>query len=280
MATIFGLSFNLVVHKYSRLILGVELLVAVVVWLAVTGVDNKFHLIACDVGQGDAILMVYGSTEILIDGGPDRKVLDCLGRHMPFWDRTLELVILTHPEKDHYGGLIDVFKRYKVDSFLYNDVPVISPDYQVLESLVRGSVGRVLRPTKGQHIRLGLMSLDILAPDGGPKTELNLYSIVTEARFGNFSSLLTGDSQNFTFGEMHHVQYIKVPHHGSNNGLSRQLLSETKPDVAVISVGINNYGHPTPEILQMLKDFGVKVFRTDQLGDFEVISDGIQWRVQ
>lgn len=254
-----------------------EFLVAVVVWMAVFGTDAKFHLTTCDVGQGDAILAVYQNTQILIDGGPDRKVLDCLGKHIPFWDRTLELVILTHPEKDHYGGLTDVLKRYQVDNFMFTDVLISSPDYQVLVSQVRGSRSKIVRPLKGQKVRLGLMSLDILNPDDSPKKELNLYSVVSELHFGSFSALLTGDSQNFTFGANHHVQYIKVPHHGSKNGLSASLLIETKPNLAVISVGKNSYGHPHEEILQMLKNAGIKILRTDQMGDVEVVSDGKTW---
>ncbi|MEK7168882.1 MAG: MBL fold metallo-hydrolase, partial [Patescibacteria group bacterium] len=78
------------------------------VWLSAFSIDNKLHIIACDVGQGDAILLQKNTTQILIDGGPNQKVLDCLGKHMPFWDRTVEVVFLTHPDIDHYGGLIDV----------------------------------------------------------------------------------------------------------------------------------------------------------------------------
>ena len=266
--------------KTWKFIYIMEFLVAVVVWMAVFGTDEKFHLVTCDVGQGDAILAVYQNTQILIDGGPDRSVLDCLGRHMPFWDRTLELVILTHPEKDHYGGLPEVLKRYQVDNFMLNDVLISSPDYQALLSLVGGSRSKVVRPLKGQMVRLGLMSLDILNPDDNPKKELNLYSIVAELHFGSFLALLTGDSQNFIFGENHHVQYIKVPHHGSKNGLSALLLNETKPDLAVISVGKNSYGHPHEEILQMLKNAGIKILRTDQMGDVEVVSDGKSWKVR
>lgn len=271
--------------KFWKFICIVEFLIAIVVWMAVLESDQKFHLVTCNVGQGDAILAVYQNTEILVDGGPDRKVLDCLGKYLPFWDRTIELVILTHPEKDHYGGLVDVFKRYHIDNFMFNDLKVSnpsvgSPDYQALISLVGGSVGRVIRPLKGQHVRLGLMSLDILNPDGSPKKELNLYSVVAKLHFGSFSSLLTGDIPNFTFGAKHHVQYIKVPHHGSKNGLTASLLEETTPDLAVISVGVNTFGHPSPEILQMLNDYGVKYLRTDQMGDVEVISDGKTWKVK
>ena len=82
--------------------------------------DEKLHLIACDVGQEDAILVVYKGNQILIDGGPDRRVLDCLVKYIPFWDKKIELVILTHPQDDHYGGLIEVFRSYEVGTFVAN----------------------------------------------------------------------------------------------------------------------------------------------------------------
>ena len=92
-------------------------LIAVLVWLAVYSVDINLQIIACDVGQGDAILIQKNTTQVLIDGGPNQSVLNCLGRHLPFWDKQIELVILTHPQEDHYAGLIDVFKTYKILSF-------------------------------------------------------------------------------------------------------------------------------------------------------------------
>ncbi len=99
------------------------ILVLSVVWLAViTFPDNNLHIIACDVGQGDAMLLTYKNFQVLIDGGPNSKVLPCLSGHMPFWDRQIEVVILTHPEADHFIGLIDVFKNYKIKYFLANQV--------------------------------------------------------------------------------------------------------------------------------------------------------------
>src|SRR3989304_10490138 len=98
--------------KYRwKYILGFLSLVVVSVWVAATSNDQKFHVVTCDVGQGDASLVYLGSTQILIDGGPNSKVLNCLSKYMPYWDRQIEGVILTHPEKDHYTGLIEVFRR-------------------------------------------------------------------------------------------------------------------------------------------------------------------------
>ena len=124
-------------EKIWKYALGLLSLVLVVVLIAVVSFDNKnFHIVACDVGQGDAILAYYGSTQVLVDGGPNSKVLDCLSKYMPFWDREIEGVILTHPESDHYTGLIEVFKRYDVDVFLANGLDSSSQAYQVLKKEV------------------------------------------------------------------------------------------------------------------------------------------------
>lgn len=244
--------------------------------------NPNLKIIACDVGQGDAILVVYKNIEILTDGGPDSKVMDCLGKYMPYFDRQIELVILTHPQSDHYFGLIEVFKRYKVDNFLYNDLTSSSQSYQLLINEVGGSGARLLNPTTPMVIRLGLISLDIVNPsEGFASTETNDYSIVNVLSFKGFKAVFTGDlspkiseklSKNWDKGS---VDYIKIPHHGSKEGLTENLLKAIEPKVAVISVGKkNSYGHPSLEILKMLSRFNIPFYRTDESGDVVVETDG------
>lgn len=262
---------------------------AISTWLAVfTTKDRNLHLIACDVGQGDAILAIYGDIQILTDGGPDNSVLSCLEKYVPFWDREIELVVLTHPQLDHYAGLIEVFSRYKVDTFLTNSFETSTQGLEALENATGGAGTEVLRPDVGTQLRVGMIYLDILHPPKGEFSENpNNISIVTVLRFGDFEALLTGDIENEIANEItpknlvKEVDYIKVPHHGSKNGLTHALLEVTRPQIAVISVGKNNsYGHPHQEILQMLADFGVKVFRTDRDGNIEVVSDGKKWFIK
>lgn len=270
-------------------------LVTVGVWLAVfQSPEQNLQVIACDVGQGDAILIQHQSDQILIDGGPDSKVLDCLGRYMPFWDRKIELVVNTHPERDHAGGLIDVFDNYEVDSFLTNDLnePVFSTSTSsVLKSRI-GGVANVLHPTSDiLHLRLGLIYLDILRPLGElPITKNqspNNLSIVLLLKYSNYKALFLGDIENVVSDKLsivssvQGVDYIKIPHHGSKNGLSQKLLDATSQSlpagrqVAVISVGAkNSYGHPHESILNMLARDGLRVLRTDLLGDIVVETDG------
>ena len=80
--------------------------------------DNRLHLVFCDVGQGDGILIYRKSVQIVVDAGPGNAYLKCLSDHVPFWDRQIEVVVNTHPQLDHFGGLINIFEHYKVDNFL------------------------------------------------------------------------------------------------------------------------------------------------------------------
>jgi len=293
-----------------RYILGLLTLVAATMWLAVLYFpDKRLHLIACDVGQGDAILVVYGNTQILVDGGPNNSVLECLERFMPFWDREIELVVLTHPQTDHFTGLIEVFRRYKVEKILANSIDSGSSAYQVLKTEIEGNRASVINPEKGMVISVGLMQLDILHPTEqyilssveGPrdnkqqnvlgayttKRDPNVFSIVAILSLGEFDALLTGDIGPEISDEIAEqlvvrlpltIEYIKIPHHGSKNGISNNLLDASHPEIAVISAGRNNrYGHPHQEVIKLLRDKEIKIMRTDEMGDVEIITDGSEW---
>ncbi len=293
-------------------------LVLAVVWLAVFSLpDDNFHLIACDVGQGDGLLAVYKNDQILIDGGPDNRILDCLSRYLPFWDRRLELVVLTHPEKDHFGGLTEVFKKYEVENFLVLPLDSGSQEYQVLKNEVGSRGVKVIEPDVGKILSIDLMHLEIVHPSAdflarnlfpeikaeninpdrvlGTMTsgrEPNEFSISFILSFGGFDAFLTGDLAPSVSGEAEdslakaltslkdgQIEYLKVPHHGSKNGLTSSLLSLINPKLAVISVGKNSYGQPDGGILKMLAERSVKVLRTDEVGNIEVISNGRGWWV-
>jgi competence protein ComEC len=271
------------VWKYT---LNLLVLILLLVLIAITQLpDDNLHIIACDVGQGDAILVTYKNIQILTDGGPDSKVLDCLSRHVPFWDRDIELVILTHPDADHATGLISVIKRYNVDSILMNSKDPGTDVYRLLESEV-GSLGvRVVNPKEGMSLRVDLIYLDILSRFDENNTDTNYNSIVYKLEFGHFSGLFTGDIpievSDELAGRMGKVNYIKIPHHGSANGMTNNLLKAVMPKIAVISVGAKNmWGFPAQSVLQILEDNNIQVLRTDQMGDVEVITDGekVWWK--
>lgn len=266
----------MVVYKNSFYLL---ILVAVGLWLAIFSFpDEKLHLIACDVGQGEATLIVYGSSQILIDGGPNRKVLDCLGKYIPFWDRKIEGVILTHPDSDHYAGLIEVVKRYKIDNYLVNGIASSNQSYQVLENEVGGRGIPKLVAKKGTSLRVGKIHLDIVAPqEVRSEADSNANSLVIDLKYGNFEAILPGDCPKEILNTILvnvPLNYLKVSHHGSKTGTDLLTVEAFLPKLAVISVGKNNYGHPNEEVLKILEEKNIKTLRTDEAGDIEVTSDG------
>jgi competence protein ComEC len=273
--------------------------------------DSNLHIVACNVGQGDGILITYGKIQILTDGGPDKSILTCLGKHIPFWDRDIELVILTHPDADHSTGLVSVLENYDVKEFLINPANPGTEVFRALENEVGSRGTHILYPVSGMKLRVGLICLDILSPsqellnklivkDADSKLsvyeinkETNLYSIVYKLSFtphqsdgAGFKALFLGDippevSDGLsTVSEIEGLNYIKIPHHGSVNGLTENLLKASMPEVAVISVGKNSWGFPKPEILMMLSKYSVKILRTDLQGDIEVVTDGERYWVK
>jgi len=296
-----------------KIFLTFQLLLLCTVWLAVHSVSSdNLKIIACDVGQGDGFLLTYKSTQVIIDGGPNKKITECVSKNIPFWDREIELVILTHPQKDHFTGLIEIFTKYRVDNFLANNLDNNTLEYRLLINSVEGGGVRVLNPGDTRKLRLGLIHLDILSPTqafleensqrksevserkseklagvlGGYTSKLdpNEFSIVALVGFESYKTLFTGDigpeksdevAQILKEKGVAKVNYIKVPHHGSRNGMSASLLEAANPEIAVISSGKNNsYGHPHEEILKMLADKKVNILRTDELGDVRVETDG------
>lgn len=247
--------------------------------------DDNLHVIACDVGQGDAILVIYKNIQILTDGGPDNKVVSCLGKYLPFWDRNIELIISTHPDADHSTGLVDVVRKYNVGSIVINPADPGTETIRVLEKEVGSRGVGVINPAHEMTLGVGLIHLDILSRFDPLIKDTNANSVVYKLEFGRFSALFPGDiPQNVSdslSGAVGPVNYIKIPHHGSKNGVTENLLRALEPKIAVISVGKKNpWGFPSPEILAMLEKYNVKVLRTDEMGDVEVVTDGekIWWK--
>jgi len=267
-------------------VLGFAILILIVLWLGVFAMpDRNLHVISCDVGQGDGILIQRGFAQIVVDGGPGKDgMIECLGRHVPFWDRKIELVVLSHPQDDHFSGLIELFDQYEVDVFVASSLENKSAGYQALKDRVIEKGINVVTPEVGRKIRLGMMSLDIVYPPSDKSgDDPNEFSIVFNLKYGDFDALFTGDigpresGELAKTGRLRDVEYIKVPHHGSKNGLTRKLLEAVDPEVAVISVGKNQWGHPHAEVLEILEEGDVDVYRTDEMGDVEVVTNGTKW---
>jgi competence protein ComEC len=248
--------------------------------------DGRLHVFFLDVGQGDAIFIQTPSgRQALIDGGPSPSVLlSRLGRRMPFWDHSLDLVVLTHPDADHITGLVSVLERYRVDNVIFREVGCHDPTCEQWRQLVEEGGAAVYRGEAGLEIELDEgLRLEVLHPG----TELlagegfNDNSLVTRLTYGQASMLLTGDIQarverKLLADGVHLASgVLKVAHHGSCDSTSAPFLKAVDPEFAVISVGEENeFDHPCDALLKRLS--GTTVYRTDKHGTVAFITDGGQ----
>jgi len=260
--------------------------------------DGKLHLVVCDVGQGDAIFIrTPNGSDILVDGGPDDSVLSCLSNHMPFWDRTIELMVLSHPHADHLTGLISVLNRYKVMHYVTENVENATSSFKRLQAALAVQHLTAKYTTSGERIdftdktdlltvwptkdwmeTLKLQDSKNLDTEGS-SLDVNGFCLIQLLSFGNFKALLTGDAgqivEDKVAAGVGKVDVLKVPHHGSATGMSDYFLSEINPRLAIISVGANNkYGHPAKSALNLLSSHNIKYLRTDQDGEVEIVTDG------
>ncbi|MBI2037136.1 MAG: MBL fold metallo-hydrolase [Candidatus Liptonbacteria bacterium] len=229
-----------------------------------------------DVGQGDASLVTLPLggrvVQILIDGGPNAAILPALEAVMPDGDRSIDLVMLTHPQLDHFGGLIDVVKRYRVGAFIWNGRAGTVDAWDDLVQAVRGAGVPALVLGSGDAIRVGDHALAVLHPDrlGLVSGELNDSSLVMRLDTDGVRALFTGDiasniERRLPPGELI-ADILKVPHHGSKYSSGKEFLERVGPKAAFIEVGKNTYGHPTSDALARLAAIGSRIFRTDRDG--------------
>jgi competence protein ComEC len=266
------------------------IIVAILVWLAaMTTPDNKLHIFVLDVGQGDAILIRTPSHHhILIDGGPSPEAITAeLGEKLPFWNRTIDLVILTHPHEDHLAGLVEVLRRYEVKQVLepdLSDLEFDSPAYSEWHKLIEEKGIKCTIAHAGQRIELGDgVRLDVLHPQAtllqGTDSDVNNNCVVLRLTYGEVSFLFTADLEEegerclLEQGIELESTVLKVGHQGSADSTCLEFLNVVQPQVAVISVGADNpFGHPSPEVVERLN--GTELFRTDEQGTIELITDG------
>ncbi|MDD5750813.1 MAG: ComEC/Rec2 family competence protein [Candidatus Pacebacteria bacterium] len=263
----------------------------VFVWQFVFSLDNNLKVVFFDVGQGDSIFIeTPQGHQILIDGGPGKRVSAKLGRVMPFWDRSLDLVVLTHPEYDHLSGLIEVLRRYEVKNILWTGIETSGGLFEQWQKALAAEKARVVFAHAGETIKAGNVFGFILSPreDLSGRTSdkgINETSVVLSLVFGANGFLFTGDIGEKTEKALLNgtgdigADVLKVAHHGSKYSSSKEFLSSVAPRLAVISCGANNsYGHPNKEVLSNLLEFGITVLRTDQKGDITITSDGSNFK--
>lgn len=267
----------------------VALLVGLGLWFWYTR-PQPFQLTFFDIGEGDAALVQTPARQtILIDGGPDRSILQKLGRALPWTARTIDLVVVSHPHADHVTGLISVLQRYRVRQVLATGVVHTTPEYLALLQLIRDKRIPLTVAQAGVNVALaGGVKVEVLWPPtsmaGLTVDDLNAASQVDRIRFGDTSVLFTGDTPEaneaaiLASGTNVSAQVLKIAHQGSRGSTSAAFLRAVAPRFAVISVGRNNrFGHPHAEVIERLRQYVPELLRTDTSGNIVLRSNGQAW---
>lgn len=243
-------------------------------------------------------MVTSGNRQLLIDTGPDRTVLSKLGRAMPFFDRTIDFVIITHPHADHYAGLAAVISRYRVGRILLPAARADTPEFLSLMDTARAADVELVEVGEGDIIRLGEAEFDVLWParsaepppgldDNAAANSLSLVVRLTAFCDGVGerpasapecgAALFMGDATQETEAGILsdasplNASVLKVGHHGSDRSTSAVWLAAVRPEQAVIEVGRNNYGHPAQALQRRLRAAGAGVWRTDLDGDLRIV---------
>lgn len=267
--------------------------------------EKKVQVVFCDVGQGDAVLVINGTTQLLFDVGANESILSCLSSHMPYFDRQIEYLFLTHSDLDHIGGLEDVISVYKINELIlpmdthfydyfasYQELIqryVSIKKYSYASMLTTMSVGnnleveiispdRVFREIDAVQATKAKTSLsDTASSNSNVSLSKNNLSTIAFLHFYDFVFALMADAEEeleLALGDrglLTHVDMLKVAHHGSKTSTFDDFLNKTTPEHSVISVGKKNqYSHPSPQVIDRLLKYSSSLYRTDQVGDVVV----------
>ena len=280
----FGLSRSI---KWA--ILPLLMLAVLVSYTAATMPDDQLHVSFLDVGEGDAIFIQKGNQQVLIDGGPGPLAIGLgLSRRMPFWDRTIDLLVLTHPHSDHLAGLVEVLRRYRVGRVLYPPLDYHSPLFDEWSRLITENGIKSTVACAGQQVALGDGAImEVLNPPvnllSGSVSDLDNNGIVLHLEDGKVSFLLAADIMRDTEWELVRERaelsstVLKVAHHGSDTSTTSEFLGVVNPRAAIISCGADNkFGHPDKEVIDRLEQkLGEEnIYRTDKYGTIDFITDG------
>lgn len=266
------------------------MLLACVVWIALLHEDRRGILTVSflDVGQGDAIFVVSPSgRQVLIDGGATTAVLRELSQIMPWYDRSIDVVIGTHADSDHLGGLIEVLPRFRVLTALVPSTHGSTDVWRTyLDALrIEEKTGAQIQiAERGKRIQLESgVYLDVLFPDRPvPKLETNTGCIVMRLVYGSTSFMFPCDAPDevekylvLLDGTKLESNVLKAGHHGSKTSSAALFVGMVNPEVAVYSRGCDNsYGHPSPETVATFERFNIPTLDTCEEGTITFVSDG------
>jgi len=265
----------------STLFLGISLFVYIRIYS-----KNDFRILFFDVGQGDSALINFENGEkMLIDCGPDNKILYKLGKYLPFWDRKIDYLVISHFDLDHYGGCVDVLKRYKVSQVIENGMPGTDEYYYSFKEILENNKMIATKIISGyEKDIISSSTIEFLWPLSSVKIGGdNNNSVVLKITNASTTVLFTGDLEirgeeeilkKYCFNESNHfgcqtlkAEILKIGHHGSSGSSSEEFLQAVSPKFAIISVGENKFDHPSLRVLNKLERLGLTAQRTDMLGD-------------
>ncbi len=267
-------------------ILSLLFLVSVLLWVCVLGTnDGVLTFTVLDVGQGDALFIESPTgIQVLVDGGPNRTVTKEVSRVMSFFDRHIDMLVVTHADRDHYEGLIPLLGKYKTDVILYSGTVSDSALYKSFEEVVSENSIKKVVARSGQVVDLGGGAyLQILFPDRDVSgLETNDASIVMKLVYGETSVMLQGDSplkiEEYLISKNSEIlesDILKTGHHGSRTSTGESYVKAVSPKWAVVTAGEDNsYGHPHQEVVDTLNKYEVQILGTYDRGRIVFESDG------
>lgn len=237
-----------------------------------------------DVGQGDSELVVLpDNVKVLIDGGPDKKILGNVSSAFSYFNRHIDLAIMTHAQLDHFGGLIEILKRYQVGAFVWSGIGNDTASFAELEKVLKENKVPQIILAEGDRIKYKNNIFEILYPSGSLSSakDLNDAALVIKFSSDKGKILFTADigkkiEEYLARKYDLRADILKVGHHGSKYSSMENFLKEVRPKISVIEVGKNSYGHPTKDVLARLSDIGSKIFRTDKNGIIKLVLNSSQ----
>ncbi|OQA51891.1 MAG: ComEC family competence protein [candidate division WS2 bacterium ADurb.Bin280] len=243
--------------------------------------QNSPYAVFLDVGQGDsALISLPQSIQILIDTGESASVLSKIEKNMPRFDRRIEYLVLTHADSDHIGAADDILQSFEVGEVIVGPSKSDTQVYKKIEALISENKIQKREVFSGDVIcPIESACMDFLSPDrGGSYGSTNEQSLVFRFNFLDKKIMFTGDAEdeiqakisNKYDSERLKSEVLKVAHHGSKAAIDEGFLGEVGPSQAIISVGANSYGHPSANIIEVLKNNTIEVLRTDQRGDIKM----------
>jgi len=279
---------NIIIYCMVKNLIFIILLFLIVfdffIWAEIIfgGPNKNTELYFLNVGQGDGELVVWpNNVKTLIDAGPTNKAAAEFSYLFSPFNRYIDLVILTHPELDHFGGLIDIMKRYQIGAFIFNGETKDSNGFNDLEKIIQENKIKTIILFEGDKIKYLENYFDVLSPSKNLSSgDTNENGLVLKLTSQNLKALFTADIGEKTekdlirkYGNYLKADILKVAHHGSKFSSSENFLAMVSPKISIFEVGKNSYGHPNNGVIERLKNLGSKIFRTDENGTIKISVD-------